>query len=342
MSLVFHDGFETGGADAWGGSTGTVSVQDIIKKTGNYALRSHPTSSNGYVFNTGQFHKRISVFLYIADAPDQRVIILGQNTVDKVNVRLGTDRRLGLYELDVLRSAGTTVLDTGKWYRISVSCDGADNVKVYIDGVEELSSLTSGLEILRLVGILTAGTTADLYFDNYAADDTASTDDIGDIRTLAARPIGQGVDNDAGSDEDDWRDPANNAATYVHLDSDPPNITDYLTADGDAAIYRYSVTMDECGSGNLSGIGGSDTIEAVNFMFYYETEGGGADDYGSKLIVSDGTLTNDNIDDPKDPTWLNLYHADTPQGANPWTQAYVNSIEMGMASVSSGGKDQWW
>ena len=185
--------------------------------------------------------------------------------------------------------------------------------------------------------------TADLYFDDFACDSIINTDDLGDIRTLAARPAGEGTDDDNyTTDPQGWADSTGAAdAVYTELTDDPPNTALYNRSTGDALTHRYSVTMDQCGSGNLAGIGGSDTIEAVNFMWLYQTNGGGTDDYGIRIRCSDdggSPYTNDNIDDPKTATWIAHYDAATPVGANAWTQAYVNSLEMGMATVSSGGK----
>ena len=345
MALTFHDGFETGGAEAWNSVTGTPTfIAGAAANGSNYGMRCDTSGLAAYVSqpSASVVDGAINFNLYIASAPSGQCVILGATNTG--NIRLNTDRTLQLYSTSNPRGALSPVLDTGRWYRIcySVSIGGTNDVIVWLDGVNVINTSAGYANLSGQLGVI-SDITADLYFDDFSAEGADILEaDLGDIRTLAARPVGQGVDNDAGSDVDDWRDPAANAATYDHIDSDPPNITDYLTADGDTNIYRYSVTMDECGSGNLAGIGGSDEIVGVHFMFFYETEGGGADDYGTKLIVSDGTLTNDNIDDPKDLTWLNLYHADTPSGGNPWTQAYVNSIEMGMASVSSGGKDQWW
>ena len=338
MALIFHDGFETGGAENWASVTGSPTFIAGAANTGNYGMRCNVSGASAYVTKV-KVNRRITFYLYInsGGTPDIDCIIYGAKGT--AAIVLNTSRQLELWVDGPKKDTGTA-LNEGQWYRVSMSLASA-GCKIYVDGSEDCTTATAQSLIGDDIGVITS-CTADLYFDDYATDNTDSTDDLGDIRTLAARPIGEGTDQDtATSKADGWVDNTESAvAVFGELDSDPPVTTSYNLFDG-GGTARYSVTMDECGSGNLSGIGGSDTIEAVNFMWYYKTEGGGADDYGSKIIVSDGTLTNDNIDDPKDPTWLAGYHADTPSGANAWTQAYVNSIEMGMAGITPGSKGIW-
>ncbi len=348
MALVFHDGFETGGADAWSNVTGTPTFIAGAAHTGGYGMRCNTSSAIAYVsyhtVDNSDINCGVGFYLRIASAPSVDCDILGEaGIIDDLHLKLTDDRHIEVWYDGTLRDTSNSQLSTEQWYRIAVSMPNSGNRKLWIDGTEECSWSTGSTYIRFHLGVLTS-CNADLYFDDIWFDSAHSiATDNGDIRTLAARPIGEGTDQDtATAKADGWVDNTESAvAVFGELDSDPPVITSYNLFDG-GGTARYSVTMDECGSGNLAGIGGSDTIEAVNFLWYYKTEGGGTNDYGSKIIVSDGTLTNDNIDDPKDPTWLQDYHADTPSGANAWTQAYVNSIEMGMAGITPGSKGIWF
>ena len=356
---LFAGGYRKSTTDS-GSSWSSVTTSDVtfklllpISHTGKYAMRCNSTGSAVYVGKTLTGNQyRLSFYLYIASAPTADAQLMGKHGSGWC-LFLDTDRYLDVYYgiTPTKKADGTTQLNTGTWYRISISTDSSENCKVYIDGNIEHSVTETGMSggTVPTYGVFNADVTADLYFDDFAIDGTDSTDDLGDIRTLAARPNAEGTDQDtATSKADGWVDSTETAvAKYTELDTSPPSTASYNLCDN-TSIFRYSVNLDNCGSGNLSGIGASDTIHAVHFMWYYETEGGGPDDYGIRIRCSDdggSPLTNDNIDDPKDPTWYagtDKYHADTPVGANAWTQAYVNSLEMGMAAITSGGKGIWW
>jgi len=342
MALVFHDGFETGGAEAWASVTGSPTfIAGAAANGSNYGMRCNATGSAVYA-NSGKNIYGGSANYYIVDLPDSDTPIMG-NTID--GVVLKTTGYIELLAGGTVRDTSDTQLQTGQWYRISwADLSGSAETKIYIDGVEEC---VYGVReyIVGRFGVID-NVTCDLYVDDVAIDGSIVSGDLGDIRTLAARPVGEGTDQDvATTAANGWANAADSAnGNYTEIDDDPPSITSFNNADNNNTD-RYSAALDECGSGNLAGIGGTDTIEAVNFFWYYETEGGGTTDYGIRIRCSDDAgspKTNDNIDDPKDPTWLASYEADTPVGANAWTQAYVNSLEMGMAAITSGSKGIWF
>jgi hypothetical protein len=201
MALEFHDGFETGGADAWSSTTGSPTFTAGAANTGNYGMRCNSSGSAVGVSYTGSL-KRATFYLYIASAPTGADAQLTDNGTAFWSLYLTTAREIDLYygATPTKKADGTTVLNTGQWYRISISADGTDTCKVFIDGNEEHSDTQASMTTVSgTVGILNTGVTADLYFDDYARDQTASTADLGNIKTLAARPNAEGTDQNTGT-----------------------------------------------------------------------------------------------------------------------------------------------
>jgi len=336
MALTFHDGFEAGGTDAWDASSGAISVSGLSPRTGNYRLLSGNT---GYVTkNVASAPNRINLSIRPSASLSTAADILWAAGGDKVT--LNTDDTL---TLDVNGSTDTsteTVVTSGH-QRLCLATNGS-TTKLYMDGVE-ICSVAQGADFASSVSIgQSSNSSTTINMDDVSFDDTSSTDDLGDIRVLAARPVAEGTDQDTGTGSD-WQDSDNTPAVYTEIDQDPPNITDYNWAEADGVAQYYSVGLDDCGSGNLSGIGGSDTIEAVNFLYYYETAGGGSvDEYNIYGRDASGRSGMTALDDPKDPTWVAEYETSTWEATpTAWSQALFNAQQMGMMCQDA-NKDMWF
>lgn len=247
--LTFHSGFETGDFAEWDSALGSVSVQSITKKTGNYAMRCNPSAFFGFVYKSGSPY-RLTVYLYIATAPNTDCSILG--AWGATYVSLSSDRYLKLYDGGI-EDTGSTQLSTSTWYRISLCLDAAnDTAKVYLDGVEECSSSTISGNILENWTGPQDTVTADLYFDNYASDDIASANDIGDIRVLRSSPNAAG--NYAQFDT-----VVGDTVHYAQVDECPASDSDYVQHAATSAA-KDSYGLQDC---STIGIGAKDTIKAV-------------------------------------------------------------------------------
>jgi hypothetical protein len=357
MAISFYDGYETGGADLWDSSTGSISTTTGTVNTGYYSIAMLGTS-NAYLTKSGTYYCASMYFRIqnLTDPDDYSHYILGNST--GVAVVINTDETLSLYDGGSADDTGTTSLNTEQWYRISLCNDNAGNAKIYIDGVEECSSTTiANNGISGQVGREGIGGTESSNFNTYFDDILFFTDqqttDIGDHIVGKALPDAEGTDQDTysnnGNDPNAWT--ANDVdgssdAVYTEVDDEPPSDPELGVSgqqngcDGDASNnWYYTVDMDEQNSGSLSGdLESGDTVLSCLFCSQYDTEGGGAGDYVFRIRCSDGTYNNTTIDDPKAATWLIEQHDDTPQGANTWTLAYFDSLEMGYGNTTSGGK----
>ena len=225
MALLFHDGFETGGADAWSSVVGTPAFHADYANTGNYGMQCNTSGSEAGVTISLSSHRRATFYLYIQSTPDDDCIILGGNYFNDWYLVLDTNRYIDLYYGDsaTKKADGSTQLSTGQWYRISLSIDGVDSCKVYIGESEEHSATQSGIaDFSPRIGALSS-VTANLYFDDIAFDDDSSLDNIGDIHVGPARPVGEGTDDDNYTlDEHGWADSSEAAdAVYTEINNDP-------------------------------------------------------------------------------------------------------------------------
>lgn len=336
-SLVFHSGFETGGFGEWPTVSGAPTVVEAdgwgSPKTGTYAMRCNVEAAIAHVDSGLENLHQVSFYLYIASTPAAQVVIVGTGTT---GIYLTADRYIRVYVSASLKITSSLQLNTETWYRISLSSSGSDSI-LYIDGSSDDGGTTNVETLLDgEIGII-ASATADLYFDDCVWGNASSTDDLGDIRVLRASPNAEGTDQNTGTGED-WQDLDDNPATYDHVDNIPlVQTADYDWAEADGVMMRYTTGLQSLTDLGISGA----TIEAVNFIWYYETGGGGGVDQYYKIIYDQSQRTQVSIDDPTDPTLLQSYEADCPSDSDAWTEEVFDACEMGMAT-NDANKDLWW
>jgi hypothetical protein len=354
MADVFHDGFETGGATVWLATTGSPNFGSSYAHSGNYgfrALTSGPDTCTVRWYSTAGV-QRFTAYVKIVTTPDADIQIAGHESTG-LQIYLTTAREIDFYVGGVKQADGTTQLNVGQWYRISGAIDASDDVYVWIDGVLEHDGIAAGsstnwggasLSQEFIIGIGTA-CTGDLYIDDIMLTTGVSSTDLGDIRVLAARPVSNGDDWDVGADKWQQRtggsDTTNNPS-YANLAEDPLDTDQGAWEEANSLAHYLSMDLDDCGSGNLSGIGGSDTIEAVNFIYYYKTGGGGTSAYYMHGRDSSGRSSNVELDDPKTPTWVSQYQTTSwDDDSSAWSQTEFNDQQMGMMCQDA-NKDLWW
>jgi len=251
--LTFYSGFEHGDFTEWDNLYGTVSVESTTVKTGNYALRVNPSGDDEFIRKpSAGSPSRLTFHLYIATAPNKDCSLVGY--FGDVSVYLSIDRKLQLRD-GGLKDTGTTQLSLSTWYRISLSLDAANNrAKVYLDGVEECSSDDiTGNSIDNCLGSAVSATT-DLYFDNYATDDIASTDDIGDIRVVRSQP------NAMGTYTGEWQQVPSSTNHYEKIDECPADDGDYTWAEANGTQLDESYGLEDCSD---LGLAANETIKAI-------------------------------------------------------------------------------
>ncbi len=323
MAIVFFSGFETGDLGEWSSVTGSPSIEQAngwgAPRTGDYAMRCNPSSSVAYVEHSELYVYRATVSIYIATAPNQETSILGVNTEGRFHVNLTSDLYLKLYEHDdTLIDTGPTQLGTDRWYRVSVAGDTTTG-KVWLDGVEECSGTMGRQTIVPVVGVITASTSADIYFDDFAVDQTPGGGDIGDIRVLRSSP------NDAGEYAE-----FDTISGFGNCDEVPADDNDFVDDSGVEVLHRECYNLQDSAT---IGLGGSDTIKAVNVWARLYT-----DNVAQGIIVRDNSTDYTTMKDVgKAFAWANvLYDTNAPRGTA-WTPAIFDDFQSG--GYSEGKKD---
>lgn len=204
-------------------------------------------------------------YLYIVTAPteDATIFNVWDRGVDALEggLVLETDRQLHWIDDEgATDGQGTTVLSTGTWYRIEINYDAADQVLVYIDGVQEIDSSThTGDSVDSLMIMLcdqdsghtcgANGAQGQWLFDDIAVNDTSGTSQTGlpgNGSIVFMQPDSAGDSNGC------------SAGDYSSIDEiTPDDATTICTLDLDTGGDVIDVNVE---SSATAGIGASDTI----------------------------------------------------------------------------------
>ena len=171
--------------------------------------------------------------------------------------------------------------------------------------------------------------TADVYFDDYAADATANqSTDLGDIRcAVVANPREQGqyfafdTENPVQADANHYLNYDDPAGTAVATMDD-----DYVQQAGKAAVADIA-DLDSCAT---IGLAAGDVIDAVNVMIY--SLGVGDATAGIRVRSAAGTDYDTGLDD-NPIAWVKKYYALDPAGAA-WTQTNFDGFQAGKYTAS--------
>ena len=284
-------------------------------KTGTYAMRCSTSAATAYVDNgiADGSMDRGSFYLYIAAAPSADVRIIGNGT--GAALYLTTTREVDYYTAATKRSDGATQITLYTWTRVSWATDGV-TFKTFINGAQDISNAVTLDEVADgTIGVCTAVTT-NLYFDDCVFDNTSSTTDLGDIRTLVAIPNAAGTYSEFDTNN------------YASVDEIPYSDADYNVETSRDTVYRVTYNLQSCAT---AGLGASDTINAVTFR---------ARMYGDNVDPTAGWTVRDNAtnyetlflmtDDAPNFYWYyKLYATNAPRGTA-WSQAIFDAIEAGM------------
>ncbi|GEM_PF-3076979 len=197
ISVTNALGFESSDSFDANSETGTTSFSSAIFRSGEYALRSNPTSSTGYVThpvqyaatgaaNTADIDNVSALFaLRIAQTPsgDTDIFNFMDGTINELRVQLDTGRNLNL--IDASTVSGAFQLDLDTWYIIAVWASDdydAGELMIFSSDMQSLyeritiSSVMNDIDSIR-IGSQTASITTDLYFDDLLihADDNITS-----------------------------------------------------------------------------------------------------------------------------------------------------------------------
>lgn len=331
MALIFFSGFEYGALFGWKSSFGSgASIQDTIKKTGAYALRVISSGTYFRLYSPNYTPNRISFYFRLSSNPSSHICIAGRSTGLQIHVT--ADRYLSLYDHMILVSTGLIQLSLDTWYRISCSYSPSTNTaKIYINGVKKFSEtgLDAGDGIGYQYGIVSAVSSADVYFDNIIEDDTDSLEDLGNIEVLLAKVNGAGnyaeFEGEAGS-ETHWE----------NVDEVPFSDADWNGHTSKTAV-KESYSLENC---STIGLAGDDIIKAVRTHCRMAEDGTGSPTVNSILLRDNGV--DDEVEKNIAPIFLSQSRIDNvmPNGGGAWTQARFDALEAGM-SRNAGGKNSY-
>lgn len=278
MARLWSCGFELQSATAlmeWDVTgAGTPTISTTTKRSGAAALRINPSAAqmniehqldaSGTVKQT--FHR---FYIYIATAPSvtTAVYAIGQSGFFPTYLRLSNARTLQLYDGNTAAAVGSAsaALALNTWYRVEIDHNdgaaGTATVTAYLDGVSfgtGAISVINGFSRVRM-GIYNLAATADLFFDDWAINDTSGSAQTG---LPGAGSIVHLYPNAAG-DGNTWQTSAGGAGSSTNSQA-----VDEVTPD-DATTYlkriATTIKVDDYNveSSASKGIGSGDAITLV-------------------------------------------------------------------------------
>ena len=150
QSVQYFTGFETGDASEVSAVGAGNSVQSSTVRTGGYALKAAGASAGCSLTTTLSATQLVyRGYIQLSGVPAQTRDCFRElvGSTPRLRLELLTTRKLtaldgGTGTLGLTGVNGTTVLNTGQWYRIEVVLDLAAGgvVQVYIDGVIEINT----------------------------------------------------------------------------------------------------------------------------------------------------------------------------------------------------------
>jgi len=283
MARLYSSGFENGHVQAEDmTATGSPTFDTTTFRSGARALRTNPSAAAHYVqrvvhADTAGKTWFVRCFINIATAPSATVAVLEirDSSTAIMAIRMTNGLNLQLWDSanGLQLGSNSSALSTGTWYRVEITYAGGTGVSsARIDGTQFASGTgsVSGIGILR-VGV-TAATTADLYFDDLAVNDSVGTDQAswpGEGKIVYLRPS-----SDPGTSSANWKKPGGDTTNrHTSVDNIPPVYETYDSTSASAEDYLSNAVSGAGAALELdtntytsAGIGGSDTITLVRPM----------------------------------------------------------------------------
>lgn len=365
---LYSTGFElqsvTSGVE-WDTTTNSPTIATAIKRSGAASLRCNPTATTAYIrhtyVSTGStvdFFFRF--YLYITASTDALdTIFLLYDGVSAgwsvASIRLNSDRTLELWDEDctvspVQLGSDSNILNLNTWYRIEVAFDyiGIDDntITAYIDGVQFATGNDVGSgdgvsfgpadqpNIMEL-GCVTS-TTADLYFDDIAINNSSGTTQTG----LPGAGSIVHIYPDSAGDIDETLETPNG---YANVDEKP-------TPDDATSYVQFATANDDllvnCEASSVPGIGASDTITLVQVGVRHVVAEALLANFTPKIeSQAAGTLQSGTIFTHNDTTWktngdvtprnYKLTSYVDPQAGGAWTPALLDAMQIGGTCIDA-------
>ncbi|QQG49946.1 MAG: hypothetical protein HZB70_04075 [Candidatus Berkelbacteria bacterium] len=361
-------------------SSGTTpTIDSTTKRSGGYAYRANTSSNTATIYktwaNSAQQNKFwFRAYIRIATAPGTEIGIFraGTSTNNKIGVRMNSDRSIELWneEDNAIIGSASSVLATNTWYRIELYIDtttlssAVADMELRLDGVQVASStdrtLDAGVDRLTW-GVLTS-TTADLYFDDIAVNDsTGRTDNWpGEGKIVHMQPdatgdneqwdntteAGSPTECDAAGDPN-WQCvdeiPPDNSTTYSATTTNN-EIDDYniesstsagLTANDYVRLVSVGVRFRACGT-TTEGFGCAAGESNQDLVVRLKAAASGTTDEATTTVLDSDTTWRTNDDDSAQLNKITDY--DLPgTSTSPWTTTDLDSSQIGVKTNTNNG-----
>jgi len=343
MAYVNWCGFETGDSLEAGTASGTWSVQNSVKRSGDWALRTNPTTTGtGYFYfqkygatgsattSFGANNIRVRFYLRIATLPgsnDECFAAFNSSTTasaHKLELRLNSSGNILAYNAaGTLVATGTTVLSTSTWYMIEAQCGTSATTGTYtvrINGVQEFTGTTNTSATQNNAFFLGKVQNRNSQSVDFYYDDLLIQDDItawpGAGKVLRMEPDGDGNYTAWTGDYTAVDDLAAGSASH---DGDSTVIT------SNTASQAETCTMESASS---AGIQSYDTVVGVKALTVAK-DSSGTSAYQTRL--RSGTTDSDTTSANITSTYFGngkILTTDPATGAA-WTVSALDSIEVG-------------
>lgn len=363
MARLLTNGFElnslTNAVDFSGtnlSNGGTLAISTTTKRHGGYALRASNSGVSGlarvhWTFATpaanGPFYAR--VYINIASLPTNTPTILAiwDGTNLRSSIRITPAGVVQLFNLTTKVGSDGPTLSLNTWYclELKYSNVGSGEYEARVNHTTFASASTGGTGTVDRVsiGAVTNSTGFDFYLDDVALnDDTGSYQNSwpGPGSVIHLRPNGPG-------DNAMWAR-STGANNWANVDEVTPSSSDFNQSRTTGDIDDYA--LDD------SGIGSADTVNVVHVAYYAARNNAGTT--GSAGVArlkaaSGGTVVEGSAETPSTTTYrandmdtnnslpYTLTSYTKPGTSDPWTQADLDTAQIGMR-ISSGSGDRFF
>jgi hypothetical protein len=350
-AVLNFTGFETGDASECAVS-GTTAFSTTTIRTGSYALRVNPTTTNvGSARVQGQladgtFSAWDAATVYVrfyfryatAPASNSEEIFVAQDqaTGGKFFLRINSAGNLMAFASDGTTQSGSTgssTLNAGTWYRIEAQVGTGlnANYEVRLNGNVELSgtnnlSFSNNGAVLFGKSVNRNGQTVDFFYDDIVVDDAAYP---GPSEVKMLVPNAAGV-FDTGAD---WRNNSGsscsgtaNSATFAEVDEVPHNSDTDFICKTSASSSPLGVTFNVQDTGTV-GITG--TVKTLKSLGIFKKTVSPA--VAMRLRLRSSTTNDDTTAGDVSTSYVNrakLYATD-PATSAAWTLSGVDGVQVG-------------
>lgn len=339
MAVVGATGFGWGTTADVAAASGTISYVTSPVKTGTYAVRVNPTTTNtGYVevrkYGTNGTAADLALatvrgkfdFRYATKPSSNDEPILATNGT-KPSIRINSSGNLVLYDsTGAVVATGSTALAQDTWYSIQyVWGSNTATATISIDGATEITNASvscgAGNNARMRFGKVTDanGNSVDFFYDNVVIDDASIPDkDAAIMSTIPASDISS-----------TGFSPSTGATIYGVIDEMPLDDTDYAVSSG-AANDTFLCGVASCDTRNVpSG------AQFLGVLFQGRHRDATSGTSSTTIDVKSNTTTTSTTgrDATGSSSTCGLMLATDPATSAAWTRSGIDSVQVGMTET---------